>query len=360
MWDNTKSNIAGKLKLHVLMAGLALLPVVATAAEPEPRTFRDWMAGCDNVKRCTALSLPAKEPPPLAYLRLERAASPGAVTELVLRLRGEWESPPRALQLKLDGEAFPVSGRFVPTGGDGDLLSLTFRPQEAAALIEAARKAARLTVSGPNLTAHISLSGAVAAMLWIDEQQGRLDTRSALIRKGSRKQASAALALPVVSAKPASGTLSEEAAKALAASLRAQIKQRDSDLCEDDEPLVASDQAWSLDGARRLVGLGCSRGAYNLTTGFWLVERDDVAAAKPVIFPQGEGDQNNMLTNADFDQKTGLITFFSKGRGLGDCGEMGGYAWTGSGFVQSELSVMGECRGIGSEDWITQYRSTAK
>ncbi len=38
-----------------------------------------------------------------------------------------------------------------------------------------------------------------------------------------------------------------------------------------------------------------------------------------------------MLINSDFDPKTGQIGFFAKGRGIGDCGSSGGYAWTGSG-----------------------------
>lgn len=361
MRQNPGSRFVVMLGPHALAVGLALLPTLAAAAEPEPKTFRDWVAGCDNLKRCTALSLPPEEAPTIAYLRLERAAGSGAATELVLRLYDERDAPPKSLQLSLDGAAFPIGGKPVLAGADGDTLSLSFRPAEAAALIEAARKARQLTVSAPGLTASVSLSGAVAAMLWIDEQQGRLDTTSALIRKGGGgTHVPATLAPPVVTAMPASGRLSEKDGKALAAALREQIRQRDSDLCDDGEALVASDEAWPLDGERRLVGIGCSNGAYNLTTGFWLVEGDNVAAAKPVIFPQGEEDEENMLTNAGFDPKTGRLAFFSKGRGIGDCGAAGGYAWTGSAFVQTELSVMGECRGIGLEDWITLYRSTVK
>jgi hypothetical protein len=60
------------------------------------------------------------------------------------------------------------------------------------------------------------------------------------------------------------------------------------------------------------------------------------------------------------EPKTGRISYFAKGRGIGDCGVAGGYAWTGSSFVLTELSMMGECRGIGSDDWITLFRSEVK
>ena len=345
---------------YALAAGLLLLPALAAAAESEPKGFRDWMAGCDNLKSCTALSLPPESADTTAYLRLERTAGPEGAPSLILRLRGDWKKPPAALQLKLDGTPFPANGKPMPAEADGDTLSLTFQPAEIAALIESARKATKLAVSAPGINASISLSGSVAAMLWIDEQQGRLNTASALIRKGSSTNVPAAPALPVVTARPASGTLSEKDAKALAAALRKHVKQRDADLCEDDEMLVAADDAWPLDGERRLIGLACSRGAYNVTTGFWIVERGDAATAKPVALPAGEGEAKNMLVNADFDPKTGRLNFFAKGRGLGDCGAAGGYAWTGNAFVQTDFSMMGECRGIGSDDWITLYRSDVK
>lgn len=348
------------LRPLALGAGLLLLPALAAAAETEPKTFRDWMAGCDNLKGCTALSLPSESADPVAYLRLERPAGPEGTASLILRMRGEWKTPPTTLQLKLDDTPFPPGGKPMPAEADGDTLSLTFKPAEIAALIEAARKATKLSVSAPGVTASISLSGSVAAMLWIDEQQGRLNTASALIRKGSGTSVPQPLPVPVIAAKPASGTLSEKDGKALTVALRKQIKQRDADLCEDDEMLVAADEAWPLDGERRLVGLACSRGAYNVTSGFWMVERGDVATAKPVVLPAGEGDAKNMLTNADFDPKTGRLNFFAKGRGIGDCGATGGYAWTGTAFVQTEFSMMGECRGIESDDWITLYRSEVK
>lgn len=348
------------LRSYALAAGLALLPVLATAAETEPKSFRDWIAGCDNLKGCTALSLPPESADTIAYLRLERPAGPDSAVNLVLRLRGEWKTPPTSVQIRLDDAPFPPGSKPIPAEADGDTLSVTFQPAQITALIEAARKATKLTVSASGVAAGVSLSGSVAALLWIDEQQGRLNTTSALIRKGAGTTVPAAPALPVVTAKPASGTLSEKDGKALAAALRKQIKQRDADLCEDDEMLTSSDEAWPLDGERRLVGLACSRGAYNVTSGFWVVERGDIAAAKPIALPEGEGDAKNMLTNADFDPKTGRLNFFAKGRGIGDCGATGGYAWTGTAFVQTEFSMMGECRGIGPDDWITLYRSEVK
>jgi len=337
-----------------------MLPALALAAMPQPKGFRDWMAGCDNLKSCTALSVPADAVNTIAYLRLERPAGSDGATKLVLRLSGEWQKPPLAVELKLDGAAFPAGRKSMSVTTDGDLATVTFQPAEITALIEAARKAAKLSVTAPGLSGEVSLSGAVAALLWIDEQQGRLNTPSALIRKGSVGTPPPAPALPVVTARPSGSTLSEKDAKALAAALRKQLKQRDPDQCEDDETTTKLDTAWRLDGRRSLVSLTCSLGAYNAANSFWIVENGAVASAKPVEFPWTDDSEKNTLTNGEFDPKTGRIDYFGKGRGIGDCGAIGGYAWTGNSFALTGFSYMGECRGIGSNDWITLFRSEVK
>lgn len=347
------------LKPLLLGGALAMLPGLALAAGPEPKGFRDWMAGCSNTWRCTALSVPSEIAETTAYLRLERPAGRDGAVSLVLRLRGDWQKPPATVALALDGAAFPAAGRTMPVTADGDLASVTFQPAEITAFVEAARKATKLRVTAPGVTAEVSLSGAVAALLWIDEQQGRLNTTSALIRKGSGTNVPPAPAAPVIMAKPASGTLSQKDGKALAAALRKQIAQHDPDRCEDGEMTTQHDEAWRLDDRRSLVSLTCSLGAYNASNAFWIVENGAVASARPVDFPQN-GDEKNVLVNGAFEPKTGRIDYFAKGRGIGDCGAAGGYAWTGTGFALTGLSMMGECRGIGSDDWITLFQAEVK
>jgi hypothetical protein len=349
------------VKSLLLGGGLAMLPAFALSASPEPKGFRDWMAGCDNLKSCTALSVPSDGIDTIAYLRLERPAGPDGAVRLVLRLRGEWQKPPLAVALKLDGAAFPAGGKAMPVTADSDLATVTFQASETAAFIEAARKATKLSVAAPGVTAEVSLSGAVAALLWIDEQQGRLNTPSALIRKGSGTNVPpVAPALPVITAKPASGTLSQKDGKALATALRKQIAQRNPDQCEDGEMTTKHDAAWPLDDKRSLVSLTCSLGAYNASNAFWIVENGSVAGARPVEFPWGDDSEKNVLVNGAFEPKTGRIDYFARGRGIGDCGAMGGYAWTGTSFALTGFSMMGECRSIGSDDWITLFRSEVK
>ncbi|CAM5765017.1 DUF1176 domain-containing protein [Bosea minatitlanensis] len=341
-----------------LAAGLWLSFATAATAANEPRTFRDWMAGCDNIRTCTAISLPPEAAETVAYLRLERPAGPEGAPQLLFRLRGDWKKPPATLQFKLDGAAFPASGKPLPVTADGDVVTLTFSAEDTATLIEAARKATKLTATAPGVSGSISLAGSVAAMLWIDEQQGRLGTGTALVRKGTGTTVPAAPDLPVVAATPVPPLLDMKAAKQQAERLRAELKKRKPDSCEDDAS--EGDEAWALGDKRVLVALACSRGAYNLSSSFFIMPENEPAKATPLRFADGDGDGGNELTNASFDPRTGHLAFFAKGRGIGDCGVSGGYAWNGREFVRTELAMMGECRGIAPEDWITLYRSRAK
>ena len=118
-----------------------------------------------------------------------------------------------------------------------------------------------------------------------------------------------------------------------------------------------TDGAWALDGTLRLVAIACSRGAYNVSSQFWLVGGRDVAKARPAPFEGASGKAASELVNADFDAKTGQISFYAKARGLGDCGSSGSYGWDGKRFAVLQWSEMSECRLIPGDDWITLFRS---
>ncbi|POR56706.1 uncharacterized protein DUF1176 [Bosea psychrotolerans] len=350
-------SLAGGLALALLCSG------AAWAAGPASKTFRDWVAGCDNVKSCTALSLPGEAEEQIAFLKLERPAGPDGIANLAIKVRSEKLKAPLAADLAIDGAPFPAAGkRLTAAIVDDENATIALSPTETEALIAAARKGTKLTVKLAGKSYGVSLAGSVAAMLWIDEQQGRLNTTSALIRKGPGTTVPAAPALPVITAKgSALPAIPPKAAKALTVALRKQLKQLDRDACEDNpEDLADTENAWPLDAATRLVGLLCSRGAYNLSTGFWIVPGTDVAKARKAVFPQLDGGKDNLLVNAAFDPASGQVSFFSKGRGVGDCGASGSYAWTGSGFALAAFQAMDECKGLIGDDWITLFRSEVK
>ncbi len=345
------------------LAALGLMFALATPAQAQIgpiKTFRDWVAGCDNTKSCTALSLPVGTENEIAFLRLDRPAGPEGAPTLALKLRAQKLKPSFTITLALDGAPFPAAGRpLQATSIDGEVAEIAIPPAEAEALIAAARKATILTAQIETESFKISLAGSVAAMLWIDEQQGRLNTPTALIRKGATGTVPAAPALPVVASRPASGkALAKAEASALVTAMRAEINRREPDSCEDmPDGFTDTDGAWALDTTLRLVAVACSRGAYNVSSQFWLVGGRDVAKARPAPFEGASGTAASELVNADFDAKTGQISFYAKARGLGDCGSSGSYGWDGKRFAVLQWSEMSECRLIPGDDWITLFRS---
>lgn len=340
-----------------LLLSLAL-SAPAQAQIGEMKIFRDWIAGCDNTKVCSALSLPSEADEDVAFLRLDRPAGPNGAPTLALKLRRQKLKPRFDIELALDGAPFPAAGRRLQGGSiDGETAEIAIAPAEAEALIAAARKATTLTAKIEQRSFKLSLAGSVAAMLWIDERQGRLNTPSALIRKGTAGIVPPAPALPVIATRPAVGKpLPKEQAVALVKAMRAELNRREPDSCE--ELSDGSDGAFPLDDTTRLVVVACSRGAYNVSSQFWLVPGRDVARAKPAEF---EGNKpGNELVNADFDPKSGRVMFYAKGRGIGDCGASGSYGWNGTRFAVLQLSGMDTCRLIPGDDWITLFRSEEK
>lgn len=338
----------------------------AALAAGESRIFRDWTAGCDNLRRCTALSLPGEADENIAFLKLERPGGPDGEPVLSLDLRAA--KLPRAFEarLTLDDAPFPAAGStFQGNSVDQETGTIGIPGRDAQALLGAARKATKLGLRVGDKSFAVSLAGAVAALLFIDEQQGRLGTTTALVRKGDKPATAvpAVPALPVGTSRATSGlpAPADKAAKALTSELRAHLKRAEPDSCEDiEEGSSISDSVWALGPNRLLVGLVCYRGAYNVGSFYWLVEPGKVAAARRLAFPTPSGKPQDDLVNSSYDPASGQMDFFSKGRGLGDCGAAGLYAWTGTAFVLASWSEMSTCRGLPPGEWITLFRSEVK
>ena len=215
------------------------------------------------------------------------------------------------------------------------------------------------------LVSEISMSGAVAALLWIDEQQKRLGTVTALIRKGD-KPASAMPPQPkpavIVAAKPSSATPPVKHSPALIAKGRA--------LCGEEDEGSKLEDVWPLGGSQFLYSFTCpdSSGAYNYHYGLLIATAGNAQTARAVKFgwPEKIGDLHEdpstgaVATNPVFDPKAMTIRTFSKGRGIGDCGASEEWIWDGKAFRLALLKIMPHCKGIPLDDWPVLYRAERK
>ncbi|KOE98361.1 DUF1176 domain-containing protein [Stenotrophomonas geniculata] len=333
--------------LSALIVGL-LLPL-ASHATNTPVTpgiefvHHDWFLACDNTGTCRAAGYGPENADGLLGLMLERSGGPGTATKARLRVGEDGESamPEGAMRLLVnDRDLGPVQD----TGADE---AVTLRPAQVEALLAALPGRARIEVIDNNGTRWpISDRGAAAVLLKMDEAQGRIGTPGALVRRGTRSEASvpAARARPVIvratlaAARPGDRALGTS--EALRDALIATIG--DSDDCPHLVEYTGTPEMVieRLDGSHVLVQALCQMGAYNYSNGFWIA-RDQPPYAAEVVTLEAEG----------FSREDRTLYARYKGRGIGDCVSGSDWAWDGRRFQPSSAFSTGLCRGIPGGHW---------
>jgi hypothetical protein len=98
----------------------------------------------------------------------------------------------------------------------------------------------------------------------------------------------------------------------------------------------------------KLVEVSCLSGAYNFASILFAVDLNKVEKARLLRF-QTWADKSfkptYVLTLPTFDPKTQRLTSFHKGRGVGDCGTMGQWLWSGSDFKMTDYWNKETCDG---------------
>lgn len=343
---------------RILLAALAwCLAGAATAGASA--TFKDWTAVCDNLRNCTAIGFAGEADEEIAYLVVSRAAAATAPPRAMLAHLHEDGGRAGRWRVALDGKPFAAVAEAAPKSGDNyDRLQLP--PAQAAALIAAVRNGSTLTLTeGGKPIGVISLSGAAAALLYIDDQQKRVGTVTALARPGSKPASDVppSPAAPVVTAGAfvPQSALPRTAPKSVTRALEAVpdcIRDKDS------EP----DMVARLAPGVLLWGLICDRAAYNVLDAF-IVSDETGGGARLVRLPGPPGQEPafaETAMNVNYDARTRRLTSFSKGRGLGDCGETDEWVWDGKAFRIVRQATMPECRGVSPDDWPTYHTVVVK
>ncbi|PSN12728.1 hypothetical protein C7293_18915 [filamentous cyanobacterium CCT1] len=110
------------------------------------------------------------------------------------------------------------------------------------------------------------------------------------------------------------------------------------DICDGFyQPEVAAESQVYRLGDRALVELQCATAAYQSVFAYVAVQPDGTLQplTLDVFYPDqaGQFERSSEATvggTTSFDPETSLLTVFSKSRGLGDCGSLAEYRWTGS------------------------------
>jgi len=335
-----------------------LLAAAAAGAAPHPselKLFKDWAVGCDNVRACQAVALLHDQAADDGLtMSLSRGAAPEAAVRIVVGPPlGGSDGKTGVVALAVDGKRLP--GRLAE-GEAGTAVDAA----GTAALLAALRTGTKLEALGADgkSLGTISLAGASAALLYMDDRQQRIGTVTALARPGP-KPASAvppAPPPPEIDVPPASAKPPRRMPLAMAAAFRK--KACDGGEPDDRQPA----EVYRLDATHTLALIPdhCDSGAYNAAsllyvggeTGPWQPAPDDLPGKK-----NAPGEDPPLVYNAEWDAKGGTLDMFMKGRGLGDCGTRQSFAWDGARFRLIAQAQMDECRG--SIEWIGTWRAKA-
>lgn len=359
--------MSAAFRLSLLASALL---TAAPASASDFKSFKDWYAACDNLRNCSAYGFAHISEG--AYLRVERDGTANAPIKITLSVDlTDSTSYQLAFNPALPGLKVGALTGEEGNGNDYRRTVLADGPS-AEALIESIRKASDLVITrqpaeGKKLdtpVSRISLSGAVAALLWIDDQQKRVGTVTAMVKRGEKPASTIPAqpkALVIVAAKP---TKEKPPAKQPAG-----LAEKGRALCGESDPKSKMEEMYALGGGQVLYEFSCpeNSGAYNFQSVYMVGPANKPQAARAMSFKwtvkvgdlEHDGPQNGLI-NPNFNDETMTISSFGKGRGIGDCGSEEEWVWDGKTFRLAQIRLMSECKGVPMDDWPVVYRADIK
>ncbi|MFN4118481.1 DUF1176 domain-containing protein [Acidovorax sp.] len=293
---------------------------------------KDWALQCDNTRTCRAVGYQAEggDSEPVSVL-LTRDAGPDTPVQVELQVYSEKASP-AVLQIKV--------GSFVLGGLKGNAPRVS--PGQVPRLLQELLKNNEATVSAGKDQWTLSLAGAHAVLLKMDEAQGRVGTPGALVRRGSRPEASVLPPLPAPAVKAVAPVPTRKGDAALAKPLLAALDRASAEgQCNGDDAFnPANVQVHRLTDRKVLLSVPCGMGAYNFSSLLW------IANDRPPYQPEPLRD-----VDGEFDSATGRVHSAMKGRGIGDCWWTREWQFDGHVFVRAREAGDSMCRGFAGGAW---------
>jgi hypothetical protein len=330
----------------------AILPVAMPAAAESDKGYlskaatgegflfqhHEWEIACDNTRTCRAAGYHPEPDELKISVLLTRAAGPDTPVKGALKIGQYGDDPvvdklPVSFNLSMQIDGQPLGQIRVQK------LAADLPSKQLTVLIDALLGTGRIEfVYGPHRW-HLSGQGATAALLKMDEFQGRIGTPGALARKGAKSEQSVRPPQPIPTVastplpKPHSGdeNFITAHARALVSELR---KSTDEDSCPllfAQDPDTALLSVARLSDSQMLLTAICDRFAYNQSGAAWIIRTSP--PFKPInTNTQGTELEGNQIWNR------------MKGRGLGDCWSSDAWTWNGKHFAPTHASTTGMCK----------------
>ena len=331
------------MKKFLLLSLLPFTVMAAPSLKGFEKTYQDWDLICDNLGTCRMAGYQEEGDDPVSIL-FTRAAGENAAVEGKLTILPFGEAD-RDVQVGQDIEIW-LNGKSLGTVkhiSDENPDKLT--EAQTKALLSGLKKESEIRLTYGKTTLKVSDKGAAAAMLKMDEFQQRLNTPSALIRKGQEKHA-------VLAPQPAPKIEVVSVNNRKTTELKRGEKQYDNVLALlrkanscDDEDITSQDiTLYPLTQNKVLAEALCVRGAYQ-STNYYAVLDDKLSKVEQVLAEQ--------YNEAGYDEKQGyaFVRGTYKARGVGDCWSGQDAVWNGKIFIRTSEWTTGFCKGFPGGAW---------
>ena len=326
------------MRTSLLIVRLALASAAALAALPALATtfvYKDWALACDNTRGCEAAGFRA-EGSDSRPVMLWIAREAGAGAPVRGRLKVETADGPRTgpFRLVIDSKA------HVDAPLDGDLDAAAFA-RALPRLME--RSSVEVELQGERFT--LSLNGLKAALLKMDDLQGRIGTVGALVRPGPKSERDVPPALPAFVPHPAPNFALKSTDAALLA-LVAPTLAADCNVALSAGPDGADTTIHRVSDDQVIVLRECQRDEFESGYAAWLVHDKPPYTASRLEFPQADGPPRALAMGAQWEGGGGTLRSISKGSAANDCGGDAFWTWTGRALELYNAHEAPLCRGM--------------
>ncbi|HPY40722.1 MAG TPA: DUF1176 domain-containing protein [Thiolinea sp.] len=332
-----------------------------SALDQQVKFFDSWVVACNNQRECSINSLPPKPAPAPAstaenaesleqlgfYLALERKGLVESSTKLSVQdwsdEGGDFEEG-ESLSLMLDKQTFQLGKLKAKQVSDA---AFAIPSEKTSEILAALRIGKQLEVKVGDSVLPVNLQGFTSSLQYIDEQQQRVDTPTALVKKGDKPFTAKALALETL--KPIRLKRVEEISVEKRNKIQEVIHQLTSTqacLAKAGNEDPFSDVIEVLDKDHYLIGIKCTADDFNRQSLMLVAPKDKPEQAKLAQFDQGVDDALLLGEYPWYTASDGSLLSHYRKSDLGDCGSTAEWTWNGSQFVLSRYDTMPECRGL--------------
>lgn len=342
--------------MHKTLALLTALPLAAFAAEENYFQDEDWELLCDNTGTCRVAGYHAGivDNDHFMSLLFEREAGENAAVRGRIGLYADnWPkhgSAPNQGELMVDGKSLGsialneerIGSKVNKSNQGYDPAYGSLSAEQTEAVLKALDGGGKITFQADNETWTLSNLGATAALTKMDARQGRVNTPSALIRRGTNKKAvPQATKKPVIraAAVPTTPPRVLKAGDSEYSALRTLLAQKAGEGCDKLDPANYDDGGptvditlYPLDNDNILAEAACLEGTYN-ESNYYALMSPDLKTFKGEV---GDHTTSNAYSG-------GQIKGYQKGRGAGDCWTGTLYTWDGKTFAKTEDYFTGQC-----------------